>query len=105
MGLLNTLILDLPVLENGSIRFGFPQAEDMVRVYPPFVNYFEMTNETVARCDRDVPRFHAFLKVKRVIPTNEPAHSLPVLITVSQHQVNVFLVSFICSMIHSIIYC
>ena len=35
----------------------------MVKVYPPFVNYFEMTKETVARCDRDVPRFHAFLKV------------------------------------------
>jgi len=37
-------------------------AEDMVKVYPPFVNYFEMTKETVTRCDRDVPRFHAFLK-------------------------------------------
>ncbi|XP_078378862.1 protein ECT2-like [Oculina patagonica] len=37
-------------------------AEDMVKVYPPFVNYFEMTKETVTRCDRDIPRFHAFLK-------------------------------------------
>ena len=35
----------------------------MVKVYPPFVNYFEMTKETVVRCDRDIPRFHAFLKV------------------------------------------
>lgn len=37
-------------------------AEEMVKVYPPFVNYFEMTKETVVRCDRDIPRFHAFLK-------------------------------------------
>ncbi|KAJ7392798.1 Protein T2 [Desmophyllum pertusum] len=37
-------------------------AEVMVKVYPPFVNYFEMTKETVTRCDRDSPRFHAFLK-------------------------------------------
>jgi len=61
----------------------------MVKVYPPFVNYFEMTKETVARCDRDVPRFHAFLKVKNAVLANEAAHRLPVvLITVSQHQVN-----------------
>ena len=50
----------------------------MVKVYPPFVNYFEMTKETVARCDRDIPRFHAFLKVKSVISINEPAHRPPV---------------------------
>lgn len=37
-------------------------AEELVKVYPPFVNYFEMTKETVARCDRESPRFHAFLK-------------------------------------------
>lgn len=37
-------------------------AEELVKVYPPFVNYFEMTKETVARCDRELPRFHAFLK-------------------------------------------
>ncbi|XP_015752691.1 PREDICTED: protein ECT2-like [Acropora digitifera] len=38
------------------------RAEDLVKVYPPFINYFEMTKETVARCDRELPRFHAFLK-------------------------------------------
>ncbi|XP_073255407.1 protein ECT2-like [Porites lutea] len=37
-------------------------ADELVKVYPPFVNYFEMTKETVARCDREFPRFHAFLK-------------------------------------------
>ena len=47
--------------------FSFCQAEDMVKVYPPFVNYFEMTKETVTRCDREIPRFHAFLKVNVLI--------------------------------------
>ena len=67
----------------------------MVKVYPPFVNYFEMTKETVLRCDRDVPRFHAFLKVKNAISTNKPAHRSPVLITVSQRQMNVCLVRLV----------
>ena len=67
----------------------------MVKVYPPFVNYFEMTKETVFRCDRDVPRFHAFLKVKNAISTNKPAYRPPVPITVSQRQVNVCLVRLV----------
>lgn len=64
----NKIMNELEVLVNewkedkciGSIIIN--HAEDMVKVYPPFVNYFEMTKETVARCDRDIPRFHAFLK-------------------------------------------
>lgn len=67
----------------------------MVKVYPPFVNYFEMTKETVTRCDRDIPRFHAFLKVNSAFSTDKPAHRPPVLITVSQRQVNVCLVSLV----------
>ena len=67
----------------------------MVKVYPPFVNYFEMTKETVTRCDRDVPRFHAFLKVKSAISTNGHAHSPPVLINISQRRMNVCLVSLV----------
>ena len=31
-------------------------------MYPPFVNYFEMTKEALIQCDRQYPRFHAFLK-------------------------------------------
>lgn len=38
------------------------EAEDLLRVYPPFVNYFEMTKEALIQCDRQYPRFHAFLK-------------------------------------------
>ncbi|XP_070538599.1 protein ECT2-like [Ptychodera flava] len=38
-------------------------SNDMMKAYPPFVNYFEMTKETLQRCDRQKPRFHAFLKI------------------------------------------
>ena len=34
-----------------------------MKVYPVFVNFFEMSKETVVKCDRERPRFHAFLKV------------------------------------------
>lgn len=75
----------------------------MVKVYPPFVNYFEMTKETVTRCDRDVPRFHAFLKVKIAIPSNKSVHRLPVLIIQASVKRTTGLI--ICSMIYLIIYC
>ena len=35
----------------------------LMKVYPVFVNFFEMSKETVVKCDRERPRFHAFLKV------------------------------------------
>lgn len=34
-----------------------------MKAYPPFVNFFEMSKETIVRCERQKPRFHAFLKV------------------------------------------
>lgn len=39
------------------------QAEALVKAYPPFVNFFENTKETIQKCDKTNPRFHAFLKV------------------------------------------
>lgn len=36
--------------------------EAFEKAYPPFVNSFERTKETLAQCDRQRPRFHAFLK-------------------------------------------
>ena len=39
------------------------QAEALMKAYPPFVNFFEQTKETIAQCDKSKPRFHAFLKV------------------------------------------
>ncbi|XP_065644226.1 protein ECT2 isoform X2 [Hydra vulgaris] len=37
--------------------------ENMIKVYPVFVNYFEIIKETIIRCDKEKPRFHAFLKI------------------------------------------
>ena len=39
------------------------QAEGFVRVYPPFINFFDMSKEALYKCDKTYPRFHAFLKV------------------------------------------
>lgn len=36
--------------------------EAFARAYPPFVNSFERAKETLAQCDQQRPRFHAFLK-------------------------------------------
>lgn len=38
-------------------------ADALTKCYPPFVNYFTNTKETLRDCDRNLPRFHAFLKV------------------------------------------
>ncbi|KAI0240759.1 Protein ECT2 [Lamellibrachia satsuma] len=38
-------------------------ADALIKCYPPFVNYFTNTKETIRDCDRNLPRFHAFLKV------------------------------------------
>ncbi|XP_023320077.1 protein ECT2 isoform X4 [Eurytemora carolleeae] len=37
-------------------------AGDLLKAYPPFVNFFERTKEQIQDCDRRNPRFHAFLK-------------------------------------------
>lgn len=39
------------------------QSRELVKAYPPFVNFFEMSKETIVRCEKQKPRFHAFLKV------------------------------------------
>ncbi|XP_026726143.1 protein ECT2 isoform X1 [Trichoplusia ni] len=41
---------------------------DMVKAYPPFVNFFENTKEMLQSCDRENPRFHAFLKICQTKP-------------------------------------
>uniref|UniRef100_A0A673JPL3 Protein ECT2-like n=1 Tax=Sinocyclocheilus rhinocerous TaxID=307959 RepID=A0A673JPL3_9TELE len=40
----------------------------LVKAYPPFVNFFEMSKETIVRCERQNPRFHAFLKINQAKP-------------------------------------
>uniref|UniRef100_A0AAV2KSV2 Protein ECT2 n=1 Tax=Knipowitschia caucasica TaxID=637954 RepID=A0AAV2KSV2_KNICA len=43
-------------------------SKDLVRTYPPFVNFFEMSKETIVRCEKQKPRFHAFLKINQGKP-------------------------------------
>lgn len=43
-------------------------ADGMIKAYPGFVNYFEMIKETIVKCDKERPRFHAFLKLSLTNP-------------------------------------
>ncbi|XP_059197774.1 protein ECT2 isoform X1 [Centropristis striata] len=43
-------------------------SKELVKAYPPFVNFFEMSKETIVRCERQRPRFHAFLKINQAKP-------------------------------------
>ncbi|XP_053710341.1 protein ECT2 isoform X1 [Synchiropus splendidus] len=43
-------------------------SKELVKAYPPFVNFFEMSKETIVRCERLKPRFHAFLKINQAKP-------------------------------------
>ncbi|XP_069474829.1 protein ECT2 isoform X2 [Ambystoma mexicanum] len=43
-------------------------SKDLVKTYPPFVNFFEMSKETIAKCEKQKPRFHAFLKINQAKP-------------------------------------
>lgn len=38
-------------------------SQDLLKAYPPFVNFFEKTKEMLVECDQTKPRFHAFLKI------------------------------------------
>ncbi|KAM8953619.1 protein ECT2 isoform 2-T2 [Pelodytes ibericus] len=43
-------------------------SKDLVKTYPPFVNFFEMSKETITQCEKLKPRFHAFLKINQAKP-------------------------------------
>ncbi|XP_020707804.1 protein ECT2 isoform X7 [Athalia rosae] len=43
-------------------------APDLVKAYPPYVNFFENTKEMLEECDQNKPRFHAFLKICQTKP-------------------------------------
>ncbi|XP_078419944.1 protein ECT2 isoform X1 [Cetorhinus maximus] len=43
-------------------------SKDLVKTYPPFVNFFEMSKETIGKCERQKPRFQAFLKINQAKP-------------------------------------
>ncbi|GAB6020167.1 hypothetical protein CHUAL_002893 [Chamberlinius hualienensis] len=38
-------------------------SQELLKAYPPFVNFFEKTKEMLLKCDATKPRFHAFLKI------------------------------------------
>ncbi|KAG1708541.1 Protein ECT2 [Nymphon striatum] len=39
------------------------ESKNLVKAYPPFVNFFEKTKDSLNHCDSTKPRFHAFLKL------------------------------------------
>uniref|UniRef100_A0A1Y1K8R5 Protein ECT2 n=1 Tax=Photinus pyralis TaxID=7054 RepID=A0A1Y1K8R5_PHOPY len=41
---------------------------DLLKAYPPFVNFFEEMKEMLLMCDANKPRFHAFLKACQTRP-------------------------------------
>ncbi|KAK4880377.1 hypothetical protein RN001_008523 [Aquatica leii] len=41
---------------------------DLLKAYPPFVNFFEEMKEMLLLCDANKPRFHAFLKACQTRP-------------------------------------
>uniref|UniRef100_A0A182IVI0 Protein ECT2 n=1 Tax=Anopheles atroparvus TaxID=41427 RepID=A0A182IVI0_ANOAO len=42
--------------------------DDLLKAYPPYVNFFEQMKETLLQCDVTNPRFHAFLKINQAKP-------------------------------------
>ncbi|XP_005186008.1 protein ECT2 isoform X3 [Musca domestica] len=42
--------------------------DDLIKAYPPYVNFFEQMKETLVQCDTQNPRFHAFLKINQTKP-------------------------------------
>uniref|UniRef100_A0A3Q3AKC0 Epithelial cell transforming 2 n=1 Tax=Kryptolebias marmoratus TaxID=37003 RepID=A0A3Q3AKC0_KRYMA len=55
--------------ENQSVGNIFLKySKELVKAYPPFVNFFEMSKETIVRCEKQKPRFHAFLKINHAKP-------------------------------------
>lgn len=45
----------------GSVYLKY--AEDILKAYPPYINYFEDSKKKLQELDRTNPRFHAFLKI------------------------------------------
>lgn len=42
--------------------------DELIKAYPPYVNFFEQMKETLIQCDVQKPRFHAFLKICQTKP-------------------------------------
>ncbi|KAH8278203.1 hypothetical protein KR044_002039, partial [Drosophila immigrans] len=42
--------------------------DELIKAYPPYVNFYEQMKEQLLYCDREYPRFHAFLKINQTKP-------------------------------------
>uniref|UniRef100_A0A1B0FDP6 Protein ECT2 n=1 Tax=Glossina morsitans morsitans TaxID=37546 RepID=A0A1B0FDP6_GLOMM len=42
--------------------------DSLIKAYPPYVNFFDQMNETLMQCERQYPRFQAFLKINEAKP-------------------------------------
>lgn len=42
--------------------------DELIKAYPPYVNFFEQMKECLVHCDTQNPRFHAFLKINQAKP-------------------------------------
>ncbi|MBN3277988.1 ECT2 protein, partial [Polyodon spathula] len=56
----------LPVVQSKMLCRS--HSKELVKAYPPFVNFFEMSKETISKCEKQKPRFHAFLKINQAKP-------------------------------------
>ncbi|XP_077344088.1 protein ECT2 isoform X2 [Lithobates pipiens] len=66
-GDLETLMMDWAETKSiGDVILSY--SKDLVKTYPPFVNFFEMSKETIINCEKLKPRFHAFLKINQAKP-------------------------------------
>lgn len=41
---------------------------ELIKAYPPYINFFEQMREQLIQCDTQKPRFHAFLKINQAKP-------------------------------------
>ncbi|XP_072264220.1 protein ECT2 isoform X2 [Pyxicephalus adspersus] len=66
-GDLETLMMDWAETKSiGDVILTY--SGDLEKIYPPFVNFFEMSKETIIKCEKLKPRFHAFLKINQSKP-------------------------------------
>ncbi|XP_059613663.1 protein ECT2 isoform X5 [Phlebotomus argentipes] len=42
--------------------------DDLIKAYPPYVNFFSQMKDALVLCDNQKPRFHAFLKINQAKP-------------------------------------
>uniref|UniRef100_A0A1A9ZFF6 DH domain-containing protein n=1 Tax=Glossina pallidipes TaxID=7398 RepID=A0A1A9ZFF6_GLOPL len=42
--------------------------DSLIKAYPPYVNFFDQMKETLTQCERQYPRFQAFLKINEAKP-------------------------------------